>query len=78
MDARLARLETSVEFIQRDVGELRADVFNLKVSFARLEEWIRHLPGKGFIVSASVTIIGLLTAIIVLSDKIKALVGVAH
>ena len=85
MEARIARLEVDVDYIKRDVAELKIDVRSLRdglarldVTVAKLEERVSHLPGKGFIVSASVTIVGLLTAIIVLGDKIKALVGLAH
>ena len=75
MEARVAKLETSMEFIKRDVGELRSDVSTLKTDVARLDERVKMLPSKGFIVSASVTIIGLLTAVVVFADKLRALVG---
>ncbi len=57
---------------------LRDAVARIDVALARLEERVAHLPGKGFIVSALMTTIGLMTAVIVLADKIKVLVGVAH
>ncbi len=75
MEARVTRLETSLEFIKRDVGELRSDVSGLKVDFARLDERVKNLPGKGFIVTASVAIIGLISAMIVLGDQLKAAFG---
>ncbi|TRW17035.1 hypothetical protein [Glacieibacterium frigidum] len=77
MERRVTHLETSLEFIKRDVGELRVDVSGLKVDLARLDERVKNLPGKGFIVSASITIIGLITAMIVLSDQIKTALGLA-
>ncbi len=78
MEARVTRLETSLEFIKRDVGELRSDVSGLKVDFARLDERVKNLPSKGFIVSASITIIGLLTAALVFADKLREALGVTH
>ena len=77
MEARVTRLETSLEFIKRDVSELRADVSGLKVAFARLEERVNHLPGKGFIVTGLVTTIGLMTAVLVFADRLREALGVA-
>ena len=85
MEARVARLEADVDYIKRDVVDIKADVrlmrndmAGLKVDVARLDERIKVLPSKGFIVSAAVTIIGLLTAIIVLAEKIRVVVGMSH
>ncbi|KPF77506.1 hypothetical protein IP88_05990 [alpha proteobacterium AAP81b] len=82
MEVRVARLESDVEYIKRDVGDLkldmrvvRSDVSGLKVDVARLDERVKALPSKGFIVTASVTIVGVLTAVIALADKVRALLG---
>ncbi len=78
MEARVTRLETSLEFIKRDVGELRSDVSGLKVDFARLDERVKNLPGKSFIVSSTMGGVGFVTAIVVFADKVRELIGVAH
>lgn len=82
MEVRVARLESDVDYIKRDVGEikldlrgLKGDVTGLKVDVARLDERVKALPSKGFIVTATVTIIGVLTAAVAFADKLRALLG---
>ena len=75
MDGRIAKLEAHVEILRADVGTIKKDVGDIRVGLATLTERVAHLPGKGFIITASSTGIGLLIAVVVLADKIKHLLG---
>ena len=62
MEARIASLETHLEYVRRDVGEIKADLAALKkdasetrLGVATLGKRVAHLPGKGFIVGAVIT-----------------------
>lgn len=68
VEARLGQLHTDVTGLRGDVGQLRVDV-------ARLDEQVKALPGKGFIVLATTTTLGVLGAIILFADQLKALVA---
>lgn len=53
MEARVAKLETVAEYIQRDVGELRdsvssmkSDISSMKERLATIEEKLGHMPTK--------------------------------
>lgn len=67
MERRLALVEDAVKELRRDVGDIKVDM-------ATLKERVAHLPGKGFIVSVSLTILVILAAFITFADKIQALV----
>lgn len=66
MEQRVARLEGSVDRLRDDVGDLR-------VQLATLSERVNHLPGKGFIVGASVSTITGLIALFVLLQHLGLL-----
>lgn len=76
MDARVARLEAHVETLKADSAATRGDVADIRVSLATLTERVAHLPGKGFVISATMTAIALLSGVIVFGEKLKALVGI--
>lgn len=65
MERRLALVEDAVKELRRDVGDIKVDM-------ATLKERVSHLPGKGFIVSVSLTSLGILAALITFADKIHA------
>jgi len=75
MESRVAKLEAHVEALRTDGAAVKKDVGDIKVGVATLTERVTHLPGKGFVVTATTTSIGLLTAIILFGDKIKALLA---
>src|SRR5262245_11257923 len=71
MEARVASLEAHLEYVRRDIAELkssssvlRGDASELKVGLATLTERVRHLPGKGFIVTSVVSLATLVSAIV--------------
>jgi hypothetical protein len=79
MEPRVAVLENNVEYIKRDIGELKAymsvirrDVESLKVSQGILTERVSHLPSKGFIFTVALGIVGAIITFITFQDHIKA------
>ena len=75
MDARLAKLEANVSFIEKSLGETRTDVRDIRDRTIRLEEKVNHLPSKGFIVTVVATVFALLTAAIIFQDKLSVLIA---
>jgi hypothetical protein len=88
MEARVAALETHVGYIRRDIGMLRSEfgsdigalrsdfrgeVEGLKISQATLTERVNHLPSKGFIVSATLSSLAIVTALILFQDHLKTI-----
>ena len=76
MEARVARLEAHVETLRSDVADLRVAVAALTEKVAVLTERVAHLPGKGFVVTANMTAIGLFGGLILLGERLKALAGI--
>jgi len=86
MEARIAILETHVEHIREDIGELKRnvgslqkDVIDIKVGLATLTERVNHLPDKEFFVrslAVTVTVLGgfmmLLISVAAFQDHIRA------
>jgi chromosome segregation ATPase len=60
-----------------DIGALRSDfrgeVEGLKISQATLTERVNHLPSKGFIVSATLSSLAIVTALILFQDHLKTI-----
>ena len=82
MEARVARLESDVEHIKRDVGEIKteirgakADLTMLRIDAARLDERIKSLPTKWFVVTSVTAIVGLFTALSIFGDKLRGALG---
>jgi hypothetical protein len=71
MEARIAKLEAQMDAVRGDLAKLGS----LPVDVARLDERVKHLPGKGFVVTATSTTIALIAAIVLFADKLRALVG---
>lgn len=76
---KMARAEQKIEEvradIQRGVRHRPADPAPLATEIARIEKRVKHLPGKGFVVTAAGTTIALIAAIVLFADKLRALVG---
>lgn len=75
MEARVAKIEAFMDVIRTEVAALRSDGRDLRDRLIRLEERVAHLPSKGFIFSTAVAIVTGLTAIIVLQEKLRHLLG---
>ena len=77
LEARIARLEASASHVERDVGELRTDMRDVRDRLARLEEMLSHLPGKGYLWLVGLTIVGLIFAALAVLPKVQASIGIA-
>jgi len=77
MEARLTRLEVTVENIDRNVARMAPDLANVRERMAALEANVAHLPGKGFIVSALLAALAIIAGLIAFSQQIQAIVSVS-
>lgn len=75
MEARVGKIEAFMETIRSEVATLRTDGRDVRDRLIRLEERVAHLPSKGFLFTTAVAIIGGLTAVIVLQEKVRHLLG---
>ena len=69
MESRIAKLEAQMDAVRIDLGRLAG----LPVDVARLDERIKHLPGKGFVVTSAVGTIGAITGLLVLLQHLGLL-----
>ena len=69
----VVKLQSDVEYIKRDVVELRADSRDVRDRLARLEERVTHLPGKGFIIVVVTTALVITGGLITIAPKLQAL-----
>jgi hypothetical protein len=75
MMERVVRLEAKVEHVQTDVTELRTDMKDVRDRLKGLEVKVDHLPSKGFIVTALLASLALMTALISFQEKLQALLN---
>lgn len=73
MEARIAKLEAGVSHMERDVGELRADMRDVRDRLISVE---KTMATKGFVFSVYTIVSGLLAAIILFQHQIQTLLGV--
>ena len=85
METRVAKLESDVAHLLREVTDVRSSVKTLsndltvvRIDMAAVKTDLSHKPGRGFIFTVSMAIIALLTAVTVYQDKIQHFFGVAH
>ncbi len=88
-DIRLGKLEVAVDYVQRDVRDLKSGLERLSEDGARhlaktnkveldvavLTERVSHLPTKAYLVATASTIVAFITAAIVFADKLRAVLG---
>jgi hypothetical protein len=70
MEARIAKLEAQMEGVRADLNKLSG----VPVDLARVDERVKHLPGKGFVVTTTTTSLALLAAVILFADKLRAII----
>lgn len=82
MEARLSRLESDVDYIKRDVADLKADVRQVRqdlngqqVILARVEERVSHLPSTDYMLKAFLLILTIIGALVTLAPKIQQFFG---
>jgi hypothetical protein len=51
----IAKIQADGEYLKRDLGEVRGDMRDIRDRMATLEERVRHLPSKEFIVAVITT-----------------------
>ena len=71
------KLQSDVEYIKRDVLELRTDSRDMRDRLARLEERVAHLPGKVFIVVVLTTALVIIGGLVTIAPKLQALLQTA-
>lgn len=75
MEARVAKLEASLDHVSKDVTELRTDMKNVRDRLSSLETTVSHLPRKEYINGAVVALVLAMTALITFSEKLQGLVS---
>lgn len=82
VDVRLGKLEVDVDYIKRDLQDLKAGsathlakTYKIELDLAVLTERVSHLPTKAYLVATASTIVALITAAIVFADKLRAALG---
>ena len=75
LEPRIAKLEAHVETLRTDVAAMKKDVADIRVGVATLTERVAHLPGKGFVVTATTTAIALISGVIILGEKLRTALG---
>jgi len=68
MEARVTKLEGQFEKLNDKVDELRIDV-------AVLKERVSNLPGKGFIVTATVAALAFFSSVVLFQEQIAKLIS---
>jgi hypothetical protein len=74
----IARLRSEGEHTQRDLGELRNDMRDLRDRMARLESRVDHLPRKGFIVGSLVLSLIIVGGVVIIAPKLQSWVGITQ
>ena len=77
IEATAARTEANVVHLDRRASAMRGDVNDVRDRLARLEVQFDQVAGKGFIISTTFVILALLTAVILMQEKLVALLGLA-
>lgn len=73
MEPRVATLETLMKVTREDLAAIKQDVGSLKTDMAVLKEKVSQLPGKGFIVTVSLSALSIVAAITLFQSKIISL-----
>ncbi|KQY34164.1 hypothetical protein [Rhizobium sp. Root483D2] len=68
LEKRFDKIETKFDSLQKDFGDVR-------IQIATLVERVAHLPGKGFIVTATISALALFSALMIFKEKIALLLG---
>jgi len=73
MEARVAKLEATIEHMRDDIGALKGDARDLRDRMRAVEVKIDHLPTKGFIVVALLGALTIVGALIGYAEQIQSL-----
>lgn len=72
MDSRIAKLESDIEYVKRDVGELRLDMKDVRERTLKIEE---RMATKAFVFSVYGIVSVLLAAIMLFQSQLQHLLG---
>lgn len=73
MESRVTRLEVNVEHMVANVSATSDSLADARERLARLEVKVDHLPSKGFIVTALLVLLTVITALVGYADTVKKL-----
>lgn len=73
MEPRVAKLEAMAEHMTADVGQLKADMRDVRDRAAVIDVKVDHLPGKGFIVASVVISLAIVAALVGFAQNIQAM-----
>jgi len=76
LEARVAKLETDIEYVKRDVGELRTDMRDVRDRLTRIEEQVSALPSKGFVFGVYGVVAAVIVAVTLFQAQIQLAVGI--
>ena len=83
MEARVRVLETHVEYIKEGISRLeaasaeaRTDLSWIKVEFGKLATNVGHLPSKGFVVTAAISTVTVVGAILLILGRFGLLMPI--
>lgn len=74
MEARIAKLESDMDYVKRDVSELRVDMRDVRDRTVKIEE---RMATKAFVFRVYFIVSGLLAAITVFQSQIQQVLGLA-
>ncbi|MRG66463.1 hypothetical protein GH789_14395 [Rhizobium pusense] len=74
MEARLAKLEADMEYVKRDVSELRTDMRDVRDRAVKIEE---RMATKTFVFSVYGIVSALIAAITLFQGQIQQFLGIA-
>jgi outer membrane murein-binding lipoprotein Lpp len=75
MEARVAKLEAEIALVARDTSAMRPDLASARERLAAIEVKVDHLPGKGFMVTALLLTLTVISALIAYFSYIIAAFG---
>jgi hypothetical protein len=75
MEPRVAKLEANMEYVKRDVGELRLDMRDVRDRVIKIEGDISQLPSKAFVFGVFGVVTTFLAAVTLFQTQIKSLLG---
>lgn len=63
--------------MERDIGELRADMKGALERLTRLDERVGHLPRKGYIDTRIIMLLAVMAALVTFQQQIQTFIGAA-
>jgi hypothetical protein len=75
LQTELAKIQVDGDYTKRFLGELQADVRDMRDRMARLEVKVDHLPSKGFIVVVVTTFLVIAGGLVTIAPKLWSWAG---